>query len=437
MLFLYNLALQIALVIFSPIIIPIVLFKKKYRTNIVPRLAVFRRETMAAAKAFKQRPILIHAVSVGEVGVAMPIIKALEHLNIPLVLSTITVTGQAFARERLNGEATVVYLPLDIPFMVRRFLKLINPRCVVIVETELWPNFINEAAKAGIPLALVNGRISDKSIKGYRMARSLGRRLLPKFTTILVQTERDAQRIVEIGAEEEVVKVAGTVKFDQPLKKLEPGERELIADRFGFAPDRRLIVCGSTFPHEEGLLLDVFLQLRKEYPNLGIIIAPRHVQRGDTIAGLAAERNIQFAQRSKETSTSRGYDLLILDTMGELKDAYAIAEIAYVGKSLSKEIAGGQNPIEPASYGVPVLFGPNMQNFRAVAESLVSAGAAILVADEQELLWRMSGLLKEPALRERMARAAEETITANRGATELIVRSLEESGLLDDAGRSL
>ncbi|MCD6327046.1 3-deoxy-D-manno-octulosonic acid transferase, partial [bacterium] len=415
LLLIYNSLLPIALLLLSPIIIPIVLFTAKYRINFIPRLTFFDKKTKAALKALPKRPIFIHAVSVGEVGVAKRIIEALDDVHLPIVLSTITITGQEHAKDTLGPDVTTVYFPFDLSFIVRRFLRLVDPCCVIIAETELWPNFINEAAKVGIPLALCNGRISDKSIGRYRLIRPMIRKLLSMFSAILVQTEADRDRMLSLGAPLEILNVAGTVKFDVPQQQ--PSETEIaeaILD-FGIGGQRAVVVAGSTHPGEEEILVTAFQELRRQHPNLAMIIAPRHVGRGAEIAKLAGERGIAFAQRSNGPGSGGPFDLLILDTIGELVKAYKIAQVAFVGKSLCDDAPGGQNPLEPASSGVPVVFGPNMQNFRQVAQVLLSSGAAIQVANGKELVDTLSKLLSSPDKRREMAQAAHNCFDKNRG----------------------
>nr|HDM59007.1 3-deoxy-D-manno-octulosonic acid transferase [Bacillota bacterium] len=429
MIFIYNLFLHIALVLLSPIVVPILLWSPRHRANLWERLGVIGRRATAALANLSQRPILIHAVSVGEVGVALKIIQQLKRLGLPIVLSTITTTGQAFARQRLPTDIITLYLPFDLPVLMRRFLRRINPRSAIIVETELWPNFINEASKCGIPVALVNGRISDRSFGRYRRTRPFWRRILPKLTAILAQSEQDKKRFVRIGAGESSVQVAGTVKFDISPQEHTTPDRRGLARSFGLDGSRTVIVAGSTHPGEEAVLLRTFASLKQEHPDVAMIIAPRHVERGPNVAQLAADNGLSYVLRSEQAaSPPADFDVLILDTIGELAQAYQTAAVAFVGKSLSDKFHGGHNPIEPAACGVPTIFGPNMQNFRHIAATLVSSGAAIQVANSEQLLTAIPEILKSPQTREQIARAATNVIKANRGATERTVAMLERDG---------
>ncbi len=436
MLFLYNLLLYIALVVLSPVIVPIVLCSKKYRANLWHRLG-FIGHARASISALPQRPILIHAVSVGEVGVACPIARRLASLNIPVVLSTITATGQAFAKEQVGQDAFTVYMPFDLPILSNRFLRLINPRSVIVLETELWPNLIGAAHRACIPLALVNGRISDRSFKRYILTRPLWKRILPKVSIMLTQTKQDKTRLMQMGAPEELVSVAGTVKLDVPSLKTSDAERKRTASDFGLDPARTTLVAGSTHPGEDEIVLDVFLTLKEKHPDLALVLAPRHVERGGQVAQIAAKKGISYVRRSEQGPASGTFDVLILDTIGELMRAYQIAAVAFVGKSLAPNVTGGQNPIEPAACGVPTLFGPNMQNFRFVAEILVSSGAARRVNDGPELLQAISDILSSLKTRERMARAAQDVLAANRGAIDRILSYLKRDGFLEEGPKTL
>jgi len=427
--FIYNLFLHTALIVLSPIAVPILLWSHKHRANLWERLGLIKRQAKTALASLSQRPILIHAVSVGEVGVALEIIQRLKELGLPIVLSTITTTGQAFAKERLAGDIITLYLPLDLPLLMRRFLRRINPRSAIIVETELWPNFINEASKSGIPVALVNGRISDKSLGRYRRTRLFWRRILPKLTAVLVQSEQDRKRFASIGAPERNLEVVGTVKFDVSPRELTAPKRQSVARSFGLDGSRTVIVAGSTHPGEEEMVLETFASLKRERPDLAMIIAPRHVERGPEVGQLAAQNGLSYVLRSKQgTSYSGNFDVLVLDTIGELARAYQTAAVAFIGKSISNKFRGGHNPIEPAACGVPTIFGPNMQNFRHIAATLVSSGAAIQIVNAGQLLKAMSEILKSPQKQEQMAKAAIKVIQANRGATERTMAILERSG---------
>ncbi|MBN2208538.1 MAG: tetraacyldisaccharide 4'-kinase [Candidatus Coatesbacteria bacterium] len=434
MLLLYNSLLHLTLIILSPIIVPFTLCSKKYRANLRQRLGFVGQKVRSALSSLRKRPLLIHAVSVGEVGVALPIVRRLARLDIPVVLSTITTSGQAYAEEQVGQDAITVYMPFDLPLLMRRFLRLIGPRGVIVLETELWPNLISAAHKARIPLALVNGRISDNSFSRYRLTRRLWKRILPKCSTILAQTEQDEARLIQIGAPENLVNVAGTVKLDIASRKVSDAERRRTAEGFGLDPARTVFVAGSTHPGEDEIVLDVFLSLRERRPDLAMILAPRHVERGEEIAAIAAQRGVSHVRRSRQGAESAKFDVLVLDTIGELMPAYQIAAVAFVGKSLAPDVTGGQNPIEPAACGVPTLFGPNMQNFRFAADMLVSSGAALRVSDEQELLRAASDILSSPKTRERMGKAALDVLAANRGAVDRIMAHLERGGFFDGRG---
>ncbi|MBN1593210.1 MAG: 3-deoxy-D-manno-octulosonic acid transferase [Candidatus Coatesbacteria bacterium] len=429
MLFIYNLLLHSLLIALSPVLLLLIISSKKYRQNFRERLGLFKRETFAAISNIRGKPVLIHAVSVGEVGIAIPLIARLNELGIPVALSTITTTGQAYARERLGDSAAIFYMPFDLPLLQNRMLSLLDPRSVIILETEIWPNLIRSASKLKIPIALVNGRISDKSFGRYRRTGFLWRRLLPRLSRILVQTELYRDRLLQMGAPAESLAVAGTIKLDIDSRELQGEEKERAAREFGIDPKRPLFVAGSTHPGEEGPILDAFISIRSDFPDLAMVLAPRHVHRGAELAEMASQRGIRFALRSSGLIPDDGFDLLILDTIGELVKAYQVGTVAFVGKSLPPA-QYGQNPVEPVACAVPTLFGPNMQNFRFVADILTRSGAAKCVRDVAELSEKLRKLLASEEKRQRMAAAAREVLASNRGATDRIMGVLEAEGFL-------
>jgi 3-deoxy-D-manno-octulosonic-acid transferase len=354
---------------------------------------------------------------VGEVAAVLPLLKlmAKELPGWQIVLSTVTLTGQKVASEKIGDTAVVIYFPLDMALAVRRAMKLVSPSLIVLVETEIWPNFLAAAARRRIPIAIVNGRISDRSYRNYRRVRSLLRRFLEAVDVFGMQTDLDAQRIRELGAPPDRIVVAGNMKFDCGISPDDGGRGRQVAASLGLRPGRQVIVAGSTHRGEEEIVLDVVQEVRRQNPGIILILVPRHPERAAEVMALAEAKGERCALRSRVGSTPVDYTVLIVDTVGELADIYRCATVAFVGKSLVG--GGGQNIIEPASMGKPLLFGPSMHNFREAAEILLRSKAAIQVADARGLREAIASLLQDGAAREAMGRRAAEAMARSRGAT--------------------
>jgi 3-deoxy-D-manno-octulosonic-acid transferase len=373
---------------------------------------------------FKINPpeiIWIHAVSVGEVMAALPLISRLNE-KFPLkeiVLSTITDTGQKVARERVSPGTSVVYLPFDIPFVLYNVLRKLRPELLIIMETELWPNMIRIFNNKGIPVILLNGRISDKSFKGYKKICFFMKRVLSCIDFFGMQTTQYAERIIALGVSKSRVAVAGNFKFDtRPPDKI-PLWTDLIRGP--------IIVAGSTHEGEEELMISVYSQLKKDSPDLNLVIAPRHPERFLDVDNLLKSKDISFIRRSTIGSPSQFSDLLhgiviLLDTIGELSSIYGKADIAVIGKSFRGY--GGQNPLEPAYWGKPIICGPHMENFPVIKE-LYIAGAAIEVS-EDHLYSEIRGFLEFPEKANVIGLKAKKFHARNAGAAERALEVIEE-----------
>ncbi len=426
MLFIYNLLLNLYFIVTLPYYAIQMARRERYRAGLKQRLGIY--PVSLWSKLQQRKRIWIHAVSVGEVLAIIPLLKLLQE-ELPdwsIVLSTVTLTGQRIAREKVGGNAVVVYYPLDFRFAVRRALQIISPSVIILVETEIWPNFISAASGRNIPIAIVNGRISDRSYRRYLCGRFLLKKLLGKVELFCMQTELDKERIRSIGAPPEKIKVTGNMKFDCPIKPSDKGEDVKIAASLGIKPQQKIIVAGSTHRGEEEIMLNIFRKVKKKHDETVLIIAPRHPERAEEVKSLAdsmGERAILKSQL-KASGTLHPNSVLIVDTIGQLLRIYRCATMVFVGKSLVE--GGGQNIIEPASLGKPVLFGPNMQNFREAAELLLKNGGAIQVRDETELQERLIYLLENSEEREKIGLRAASIMARSRGATELNLRLIRE-----------
>lgn len=368
-------------------------------------------------------PIWVQAASVGEVGVARTLIEGLEgegdSLSRPVLLSSTTPAGRdAAAALRLASLRGAIHFPLDWAPIVRRVLDAVRPRAFIAVETEIWPRLMASCGRRSIPLLLVNGRISERSFRRYRRARALLREPLAAVRAACMQTEQDAERARMLGVAADRVSVTGNMKFDAADPGTPAGEvRSLLGLPGSGGPP--VLVAGSTSPGEETAVLDA-LELAGR-PDLLLVLAPRHRERFDEVAALLRARNVPFVRRSSLPAQPRGgARVVLLDTHGELAALYAAATVAFVGGSLVPR--GGQNLIEPAARGVPVLFGPHVRHVAQVARLLSEAGAAFLVRDAAGLASRIGALLDDEAAREAAGSAGRAMIARHRGATARTLR---------------
>jgi 3-deoxy-D-manno-octulosonic-acid transferase len=367
----------------------------------------------------------IHAVSVGESAVAVPLVEGIRQRwpELSIVVSTITPTGARIVAERLAGRAVHRYFPVDLPGPVRRALDAARPRFFIAIETELWPNFLRALAARRIPAMIANGRISDRSFRRYHRVRWLMRRVLADVSVFAMQSEEDARRIVALGAPPERVVVTGNLKSDLLP---EASDDEAWRQRLGLGPGNRLWIAGSTHRGEEALALDAFVHAKARFPGLALLLAPRHPERAGEVEELIRARGLVAVRRSRLPQDAARGAIVILDTVGELAQLYALAEIVFVGGSLVP--IGGHNMLEPAMRGKPVLFGPHTSNFREGAELLQMSGGGLVVKDGDELARELTRLLEDGDLASRMGRGAREAFVGRQGALsatlDLIARHL-------------
>ncbi len=404
---LYN----IILILLTVLLFPVILFKlmtvPKYRGGLSQKLGRVRKRVTRVIQG--TRPIWVHAVSVGEVMAAHPLIRELKK-KFPgrkLILSTVTVTGNYTARLRVPEADAVFFFPFDYPWTVRRVIRRINPAVVLVAETELWPNFFRVLAQEGIPSAVINGRISPHSYNNYRKFRSFFGQVFAKVTLFCMQSEEDAIRVKDIGAPQDRVIVTGNLKFDQKIPAAKSNPVSLPAGS-------KVLTAGSTHRGEEAALLDVFKRLREKFPELVLIIAPRHPERFDEVEGLVNGAGYDCQRRTRIRGTIK--DVLLLDTIGELRSFYGICDIAFVGGSLVK--VGGHNLLEPAAMKKPVMFSRYMFNFKEISEALIAAGGGVLVKDKEELYVKAYKLLSDQKHAQLIGNRAFKVIEANSGAAK-------------------
>lgn len=370
-----------------------------------------------------RRCIWFHAVSVGEV---LQLQKVLDETlarfpDAELFVTTTTDTGYDVARTKYP-QHTVSYFPLDFTWGVSRALASIKPDLVVLVELELWPNFIFQCRRRQIPLALINGRIGEKSFRGYSRVKPLMRRVLNCFEVLATQNATFARRLQDLGGSADRLAVTGNIKFDRVESDRNNPRTTELRRAFGIKPDEQVLIAGSTQSPEEMYALDAWRMLRKDFPKLRLILVPRHKERFDEVAELVHQRGVPLLRRSESSSAlyatireNPASPVLLLDTLGELAACWGLADIAFVGGSLTNR--GGQNMLEPAGYGAAILFGPNTWNFKEITEALLSRQAARVVRDPDEMLQTLRDLLEHPDQARQMGLIARQFVSEQQGAT--------------------
>jgi 3-deoxy-D-manno-octulosonic-acid transferase len=417
---LYSILLLLALVVSAPWWLLEMLRHGKYRAGLGERLGKVPDRLRHPAAA---NTIWIHAVSVGEV---LAISRVIDELRSQLpawriVVSTTTDTGQKLARERF-GENNVFYFPVDLPFAVRAYLQALGPKLLVLAESEFWPNLLHWARLSGAAVAVVNARVSDRSLPGYLRFQKLLRPVMQNVQLFLAQSEEDARRLVRMGAPAERVQASGNLKFE-----VKPPLRPPIAAVF-FAIKREengpLLVAGSTLDGEEAMLIEMFRQVLPRYPKAVMVLAPRHPERFDAVASLLELSGLRYQRRSQwKAGRPIAGGVFLLDSIGELASLYEFAEVAFVGGSLVPR--GGHNVLEAAQFGTPILVGPYTENFRDIVDVFRDADA-LRVVTPQSLTATVLQLLEDPDERAALGRRAFEVMRSQRGATERTVNALLE-----------
>ncbi|KRE96542.1 3-deoxy-D-manno-octulosonic acid transferase [Frateuria sp. Soil773] len=367
--------------------------------------------------------IWVHAVSVGEVNAAEPLIKALrtDYPNAPLVLTTVTPTGSARVRQLFGDSVFHVYLPYDLPFAVSRFLHRVRPRLAIIVETEIWPNLYHACKRRGIPLMIVNARLSERSLRGYKPMLGLVRSALRSVRQIAAQSRSDAARYRLLGADPERIVVSGNLKFDMPVPDGAVAAGAELRCQWGAR--RPVWIAASTHEGEELPVLEAHLDVLRRLPDALLLIAPRHPERFRAVEGSVRSLGFSMATRSVDKAPSAAHQVFVIDAMGVLMPYYAAADVAFVGGSLVP--IGGHNVLEPASLARPVLVGPHTFNFEEITLTLIREGGALLVPDGARLGGAVLELLRDTVRREHMGRMAREVFDSERGAVRRVMTLID------------
>ncbi len=394
------------------------------------------KNRVASAPGVDRHRIWLHAVSVGEVLLLQPIIKQLkEHYpHWEVWLSVTTATGREVA-EKTYPELNIIWFPFDFTWAVHRALNQVQPQLILLAELELWPNFISIAKAKGIPVAVVNGRISERSFKGYNRMRWLVAKLLNKIDRFAVQQEEYAKRLKQLGMPAERIVVTGSVKFDGVTVDPQDAAVQKLRTLFGITSNLLVWVVGSTQSPEEAWALDIYQEAKKQFPHLMLILVPRHQERFNEVADLITKSGTPFLRRSALSTEHSA--LILVDTLGELKAVWGLADVGFVGGSFNDR--GGQNMIEPAAYGVVVTFGPNTVNFKQIVTALLHHQAAIEVKTKEEWQAVTLRLLSDQTERQALGQRAKEFVLRQQGATERTIHLLKPyltpSSPVSDRGR--
>ncbi len=414
----YDLIYLLAAVIYFPVF----LWRRKFHRGFSQRLGLIPKDLKPKA------PIWIHAVSVGEVmairGLLGELKKTYPHKR--FVISTVTPTGNKIAANIASSSDWVTYLPLDLSFIVSRVMGKIKPDLFILAETELWPNLITCLYQKNIPIVVVNARISNASFKGYLMFRFLLKNILNKIRIFCVQTSRDADRLMRLGVSENKIRITGNMKFD--ISQDAALKKDALDLRLRLGIDKgKFFVAGSTHAGEEEIILSAYARLLGAYPDLKLLIAPRHPERASQIENLIRKRGfkpLKISGLKRGRPSADKVSVFILDTIGELLSFYNIADIVFVGGSLVKK--GGHNILEPAILAKPVLFGPHMFNFREISGLFLKQQAALLVKDKEELYLKIKDLLDNPSQIGLLSRKAGELLLSNQGATRKNIEAIKD-----------
>jgi 3-deoxy-D-manno-octulosonic-acid transferase len=425
----YNIVFLVFFVLSSPYYFLKLWRRGNWRTGFFQRFGEYGSNIRQSIT--NRHIIWMHAVSVGEMNICVQVIRALEPRmpNMKVVVSTTTTTGMGELHKRLPAHVTKIYYPIDRSKYVINALAAIHPHAIVLVESEIWPNFIWQAHGRRIPLFLINARLSARSYPRYRKLGFLFRSLFQSFTAVGAQTEADAAKLHDLGCKPDAVHVCGSLKFDAVQTEGRPGlDASALLAQIGVPPSALVIVAGSTHAGEEDLLASIYERLGLKYPNLFLVLVPRHFERCDRVAEQLAKRKLSFILRSEITPETRyeagGIQCLLVNTTGELMNFYQPATVVFVGKSLTAH--GGQNPIEPAALGKPVVFGPHMQNFTDVTKLFLAGDGAIQVRDAAELEKTFDRLLSSPERRADLGQNALTIVRANQGAVSRTIDMLVE-----------
>jgi 3-deoxy-D-manno-octulosonic-acid transferase len=419
MFFFYNITVTLLFLLFGPFAFLYLLIKGFVDQNFKERFGLLPARIMAAKGSGLR--IWLHGVSIGEVNLAKVIAGAIREReqNVSIILSTTTKSGRQTAHRVMPPGTTVIYNPIDLVWCVRRALRKVSPHLFINLETEIWPNFLWASKRLCIPAFLVNGRISVRSINNYKHVQFLLKEALSAYSLLSMISSTDARRILSIGAYPRRVVVGGNAKYDTLGREATSRLSSRIASIYKVDGKSPIFIAGSTRGGEEEIIIEAYLDLRARYSTMVLIIAPRHIERCGALEAILRSYHLDYCMRSSMQGSARRYpppDIIIVDTLGELFGLYSIGTILFCGASLVP--LGGQNPLEAAVWGKPVLYGPSMEDFLDAKALLEGVGAGFVVRDKDELVRTALWLLDNPGEYKRLGRRAREEITRNSGSAK-------------------
>jgi 3-deoxy-D-manno-octulosonic-acid transferase len=421
----YNIFLTFLLILSTPYFFLRSLFQERFRRPLFQRIGFFESLSF-------QKPVWVHAASVGEVFCTVPLLKKIkkEFPQREIVLTTMTSTGNEAAKKHLSEADRVLFLPMDHPLALRRVIERMQPSLLLIAETELWPNLLRSCGNKGIPIILFNGRISEKSFRGYLFFKFLFKDCLKYISLFLMQTKEDQTRIIQIGAESDKTKVVGNLKFDQTFPAFPQEAIVKLAHSIGLKGNESILIGGSTHSGEEEILVNLFKDLKKIESRLLLILAPRHLDRLEEVERVLKKESVSWMRRTSfpmdqyrsGEEPNQLPDVILLDTMGELMSLYSLAALVFVGGSLVP--VGGHNPLEPLFFKKCVFFGPYMFNFLEISHRLIEAEGAIQAKDREDLLFHMKRLLRNERARKETGEKGYQFLQKHQGATDRIFQEI-------------
>ncbi|MBN1596617.1 3-deoxy-D-manno-octulosonic acid transferase [candidate division FCPU426 bacterium] len=422
----YNFSIRLLTLLLLPVLLPLILLFSKSRTGLCSRLGFYSRRMRERLQEMPRPRIWIHAASMGEISAICPVARALKERNpsMGIIITTMTLTGLKQAKQKMDFASAILFLPLDYPGAVKRALRAIEPNLLIVAETELWPNLIRQAKKRGAQVALINGRISERSFKRYRMVRPLLKALLQRFDLLAVQSFQDSERFQNLGANPQRLKIVGNVKFDA----VAGAETRRLQEDLRLDPGHPVWVAGSTRPGEEEIIIQAFQRVQEQVPQEVLVLAVRHLERLPEVERLLTQQRIAFTYRSRVNRELVNFPVILLDTMGELADLYGVGRVAFVGGSLTP--FGGHNPLEPSLLGVPVVVGPHTQHFAEVTQILVNQGGAKVVTNAEELAEAITYFFLHPEEAQNWGGRARKAVLAYQGVASQTVEMVQKLMLI-------
>jgi 3-deoxy-D-manno-octulosonic-acid transferase len=427
MITLYNIILTIGITVGIPLIIPIILLSEKRRKTFLQRLGVKKLPGNILSKNNK-KPIWIHALSVGEVLSSVPLVMKLKKRfkDKRIVFSASTKTGFEIANKLFKKNVdSIFFFPFDLLFSVKYITGKIDPAIVIIVESDIWPNFLFEMKKRNVPVILINARLSKRSFKGYKRFPFISNKLFLSFAKICTQSIEDARRFMLLGIPSNMISTTGNIKFDQPYDPVSEKEIEILKQSVNIQPVKKILIAGSTHKGEESILIDAFSRIRKDFADTVLILVPRNPERARSVLKLCKSAGFLsiLMKNFENIDKDEKFDVIVVDVIGILKRLYAIADVAFVGGSLVN--IGGHNPLEPSAFSKPIIFGQYMSAFANISQMLVDSGGAVHVKNTNSLYETIADILSDSDKARNMGEKAFRVFNANKGAVEKTLKVIE------------